>query len=277
LRIRSFPLLRVLGPAARFQQTDFLPSGMSTSLAPSLSGTTAPRRTSTHVTVVDWLLVLALCATAAAVVRAIWFTPPEALQGDAQKIFYVHVPAAIAGLYLACPLVAIGGALYLWLRDERLDRLAESSAELALIFLSIVLVTGPLWGKPIWGAWWSWDARLTSTLFLWFILLGYTVLRGAIDDRQQRARYAAVLGILAALLVPFIHLSVEMFRTMHPQPMVLTPDVVAPGKQRLSPEMGRTLSYAVLAFLLLFVALLRARLRFASLRDTVEALEAGHA
>jgi heme exporter protein C len=250
---------------------------MTNSMTHSLPRTAAAPRSAAAIKVFDWLVVLALLATVAAVVRAIWFTPAEALQGDAQKIFYIHVPAAIAGLYLACPLVAIGGALYLWLRDERLDRLAESSAELALIFLTIVLVTGPLWGKPIWGAWWSWDARLTSTLFLWFILLGYTVLRGAIDDRQQRARYAAVLGILAALLVPFIHLSVEMFRTMHPQPIVLTPDAVAPGKAKLSPEMGRTLSYAMVAFLLLFVALLRARLRFASLRDHVEALEAGHA
>jgi heme exporter protein C len=160
-------------------------------------------------------------------------------------------------------------------RDERLDRLAESSAEIALLFLTIVLVTGPIWGKPIWGAWWTWDARLTSTLFLWFVLLGYTVLRGAIEDRQQRARYAAVLGILAALLVPFIHLSVEMFRTMHPQPIVLTPDAVGPGKSKLSPEMGRTLSIAMLAFTALFVGLLRSRLRFSALRDRVDTLEAG--
>ena len=224
---------------------------------------------------VDWLLLLAITAVSAAIVRAIWFTPPEAMQGDAQKIFYVHVPSAVVGLYLACPLVAIGGALYLWLRDERLDRLAESAAEIALAFLTVVLVTGPIWGKPIWGAWWSWDARLTSTLFLWFVLLGYTVLRDAIEDRQQRARYAAIVGILAALLVPFIHLSVEMFRTMHPQPIVLTPDVVTPGKAKLSPEMGQTLSYAMLAFVALFVALLRSRLKFAALRDQVEAVEAG--
>ncbi|HYW50463.1 MAG TPA: cytochrome c biogenesis protein CcsA, partial [Gemmatimonadaceae bacterium] len=216
---------------------------MPDTLAPSLPHAGAGRPTRAPA-VFDWLMALAVAAVAAVIVRAIWFTPPEALQGDAQKIFYVHVPAAIVGLYMACPLVAIGGALYLWLRDERLDRLAESSAEIALCFLTVVLITGPIWGKPIWGAWWSWDARLTSTLFLWFILLGYTVLRGAIEDRQQRARYAAVLGILAALLVPFIHLSVEMFRTMHPQPIVITPDVVAPGKSKLSPEMSATLKFA---------------------------------
>jgi len=244
---------------------------MSDTLAPTLpAGAARPVRGA--VAVFDWLLAIAVVAMAAALARAIWFTPPEAFQGEAQKIFYIHVPAAVVGLYLACPLVAIGGAMYLWLRDDRLDRLAESSAEIALVFLSIVLVTGPLWAKPIWGAWWTWDARLTSTLFLWFILLGYTVLRGALEDRQQRARYSAVLGILAALLVPFIHLSVRLFRTMHPQPIVL-----APEKPKLSPEMGLTLTLAFIAFGLLFVAMLRGRLKYAALRDRVEALESGDA
>ncbi len=248
---------------------------MPDSFAQSMPSTGAARPARASAQVFDWLLALAVVAVAAVMVRAIWFTPAEALQGEAQKIFYIHVPSAVVGLYLACPLVAIGGALYLWLRDDRLDRLAESSAEIALVFLSVVLVTGPLWGKPIWGTWWSWDARLTSTLFLWFILLGYTVLRGAIEDRQQRARYAAVLGILAALLVPFIHLSVEMFRTMHPQPIVLTPEALRPGGAKLSPEMASTLKYSFVACTVLFVALLRGRLKYAVLRDRVESLEAG--
>ncbi len=245
---------------------------MPDTLARSLPSAGASRPAKAPVAVFDWLLAVAVVALAAVIARAIWFTPPEALQGEAQKIFYIHVPSAVVGLYMACPLVAIGGAMYLWLRDERLDRLAESSAEVALLFISIMLVTGPLWAKPIWGTWWTWDARLTSTLFLWFILLGYTVLRGAIEDRQQRARYSAVLGILASLLVPFIHLSVRLFRTMHPQPIVL-----APEKPKLSAEMGLTLSLAFAAFALLFVALLRGRLRYAALRDGVESLEAGDA
>ena len=243
---------------------------MPETFAPTLPTAGAGRPSRAPVAMFDWLMAVAMVAVAAVLARAIWFTPPEALQGEAQKIFYIHVPAAVVGLYLACPLVAIGGAMYLWLRDERLDRLAESAAEIALVFLTIVLVTGPLWGKPIWGTWWTWDARLTSTLFLWFVLLGYTVLRDAIEDRQQRARYSAVLGILAALLVPFIHLSVRLFRTMHPQPIVLTPD-----KPKLSAEMGLTLSLAFVAFALLFVALMRSRLRYAALRDRVESLESG--
>jgi heme exporter protein C len=238
-----------------------------TSTLPS-AGAEHPARPS--VVVFDWLLGVAVVAVAAVIVRAIWFTPAEALQGEAQKIFYIHVSSAVVGLYLACPLVAIGSALYLWLRDERLDRLAESAAEIALVFISIMLVTGPLWAKPIWGTWWTWDARLTSTLFLWFILLGYSVLRGAIEDRQQRARYSAVLGMLASLLVPFIHLSVRLFRTMHPQPIVL-----APERPKLSAEMGLTLGMAFVAFTLLFAALLRGRMKFAALRDRVEALESG--
>jgi heme exporter protein C len=221
---------------------------------------------------VDWLLAAAAVAVAATMIRAIYFTPAEALQGPAQKIFYVHVPAAIVGLYMACVLVAICSALYLWLKDERLDRMAESSAEVGLVFLTVVLITGPLWGKPIWGTWWTWDARLTLTLFLWFIVLGYLILRGAVDDRAMRARYSAVLGILAALLVPFIHLSVYLFRTLHPMPIVLKP-----GAPSLSPEMLRTLLLAIASFTLLFAALLRMRYRLAVERDAVELHEAGGA
>ncbi len=210
----------------------------------------------------DYLLITALLAIAAVLARAIWFTPVEAMQGPAQKIFYVHVPAATIGLYVGLPIVAICSAMYLWLRDDRVDRVAESAAEVSLLFLTAVLVTGPLWGKPVWGTWWTWDARLTLTLFLWFVVLGYLVMRGAVEDRQQRARFSAVLGLLAMLLVPFIHLSVELFRTMHPKAIVLKPS--APS---LPGEMLQTLMFGFGATLLLFVALLRARLRYANERE----------
>lgn len=244
---------------------------MSTSVAgatpaPSL----ATRPPASPVRAVDPLVAVALVALLGVMGWALLVTPVEALQGAAQKIFYVHVPSAIIGQYFAAPLCAIGGALYLWLRDERLDRLAESSAEVALLFLSLVLVTGPLWGKPIWGTWWSWDARLTTTLFLWFLVLGYLVLRGAIEDRAQRGRYSAVLGILAAIVVPFNHMTVKLFRGLHPQPIVLKPE--RPG---LSAEMGLAFGLSMAAFILLFVALLRARMRYAALRDEVELREAG--
>ena len=196
-------------------------------------------------------------------IRAIFFTPTEAVQGPAQKIFYVHAPAAWVA-FLAFGLVGLASVLYLWLREERLDRIAESSAEVGLMFTTVVLITGPLWGKPIWGTYWTWDARLTLTLFLWFIFVAYIVLRGAIDEREMRARYCAVLGILGALLVPFIHLSVYLFRTLHPKPILMKPD--APS---LPTEMLTTVLLAFAAFTLLYVALLRVRYRYAFDRDAL--------
>ena len=145
---------------------------------------------------IDWLLTIAVLAVAATFIRAIYFTPAEARQGLAQKIFYVHAPSAFIGLYVAFGLVAVAGVLYLWLRDERLDRIAASSAEVGVVYMTVVLITGPMWGKPIWGTWWTWDARLTLTLFIWFVFLGYLILRGAIEDHGTRARYSAVLGVL---------------------------------------------------------------------------------
>src|SRR4029079_8856313 len=131
--------------------------------------------------------------------------------------------SAFIALYVAFVLMALTSALYLWLKDEKLDRVAESSAEVGLCFTTVVLATGPIWGKTIWGTWWTWDARLTATLFLWFIILGYLVPRDAIEERGMRARSSAVLALLAALLIPFIPLSVYLFRTMHPMPIVAKP------------------------------------------------------
>lgn len=204
----------------------------------------------------------------AAFARALWFTPIEAKQGAAQKIFYVHVPSAFIALYVAFGLLAVTSALYLWLRDVRLDRMAESAAEVGLVFISVTLVTGPLWGKPIWGTWWTWDARLTSTLFLWFLVLGYLLLRASHDDPATRARYSAVLGLLMAVLVPFIHLTVYLFRTLHPQPIVLKPS--APS---LPAEMLTTLLLSTGALFLLFVGMLRARYRLADARDALPVVE----
>jgi len=194
-------------------------------------------------------------------IRAIFFTPIEAVQGPVQKIFYIHAPAAWVA-FMAFGLVAVASVLYLWLREDRLDRIAESSAEVGVVFTTVVLTTGPLWGKPVWGAYWTWDARLTLTLFLWFIYVAYLVMRGALDDRAMRARYSAVLGILGALLIPFIHLSVYLFRTLHPRPIVMKPS--APS---LPTEMLTTLLLAFGAFTLLYIALLRARYRYAVTRD----------
>jgi heme exporter protein C len=235
----------------------------------SATATSAAPGTLPEARSMDAFLAVSIVAVIAACVRAIWFTPVDAMLGAAQKIFYVHVPAAIVGLYLACALLAIASIGYLWIKDERLDRLAESSAEVGLLFMGIVLVTGPIWARTSWGTWWVWEARITSTLFLWLLVLGYLVLRGAVESPENRARLSAVMGSLAALLVPFIHLTVKLFRGMHPQPVVIKPE-----KPSMPPEMLATFGLASVATLLLFFALLRLRMRWAALRDARAALEA---
>ena len=211
---------------------------------------------------IPWLPTVAGVAVIGTLIRVAFFTPLEAKQGAAQKIFYLHVPAAWVA-FLAFFLVAVASGVYLWLRDARLDRFAESSAEVGVVFTTVVLITGPLWAKPIWGTYWAWwDVRLVSTLFLWFIYVSYMVLRGAIESPPLRARYSAVLGILGAFLIPFIHLSVYLFATMHPMPIV-----GKPSKPSLPNEMLLTLMLSLVSFTLLYFAFLQSRYRYAVDRD----------
>lgn len=200
-----------------------------------------------------WLSGLGLLGLVGVYVLALEFTPIEARQGLAQKIFYLHVPAAWAAL-MAFSLVGIASALYLWLKEPRLDRFAAASAEVGVVFSAVMLTTGPIWAKPIWGTWWTWDARLTLTLFVFFLFVGYLALRAAVHDPAERARFSAVVGILGMLLVPFVHLSVYLFRTLHPQPIVLKPS--APS---LPPEMLRTLLISTAVFTLLYLGFVTTR------------------
>ena len=213
--------------------------------------------------VFGWLFPVAVLAVIGIYVRAIYFTPIEALQGAAQKIYYVHVPSAV-GAYLAVGITALASLIYLWLRDERADRLAEASAEVGLVFLTMVLITGPLWAHRIWNAWWVWwDLRLTLTLFLWFVVAAYLVMRGGLDEPAVRARYSAVLAVLAALLIPFIHMSVYFaLPRMHPMPIVFKP-----SQPSLPGEMLTTFLLSMGAFTLLCIALIQARYRLSVLRD----------
>lgn len=207
-----------------------------------------------------WITGIALLALAGVYVLAITATPVEARQGLAQKIFYIHAPAAWSAM-LAFSLVGISSIIYLWLRDPRVDLFASASAEVGLVFSAIILTTGPIWGKPIWGTWWTWDARLTLTLFLFFLFIGYRVLRAAIADPGERARFSAVVGILGLVLVPFIHLSVYLFRTLHPQPIVLKP-----SRPSLPPEMLRTLLIAFAVTTLLYAGFVTWRYGLGMLR-----------
>jgi len=217
-------------------------------------------------------MAIGLVLVAAVYVRALVFTPEEATQGLAQKIFYIHAPSAWVALYLAGGLVGIASVLYLFLRDPRLDLFAASSAEVGAVFTTVVLVTGPIWGKTVWGAWWTWDARLTSTLFLYFLYLAYLTLRGAVEEPGRRARYSAVLGILCGVLVPFIHMTVYLFRTLHPMPVVLRP-----GKPELPGSMLATLLLSFVAFTVFFAGLLMRRYAWARLVDARAQNEADRA
>ncbi|MBA2564277.1 MAG: cytochrome c biogenesis protein CcsA [Gemmatimonadetes bacterium] len=212
-------------------------------------------------------------ATAAAFLVALGaialYAPLEAVQGVAQKIFYIHVPLAW------CAFVAVGVLLVSSLRflrrsEPRHDRLARAAAEVGIVFATLVLVTGSLWGKAVWGTWWTWDGRLTSTLVLWFLLAGYVLLRSLSEGPPARtARAAAVLGVIAAVDIPIIHLSVQWWRTLHPDPVVLRAGDIGGG---LTPRMLTTLSISLAAFSLLLVTLIALRRRIAEAEDEVEAL-----
>ena len=210
------------------------------------------------------IVVLGLVGLAGVYLLALRYTPVERNQGLPQKIFYVHVPAAWSAM-LAFSLVGIASILYLWLRDTRIDRFAESAAEAGLIFSLVMLTTGPLWGKPVWNTWWTWDARLTFTLILFFLFLGYRALRGALQDPSERARFSAVVGILGLVLVPFVHLTVYLFRTLHPQPIVLKPS--APS---LPWVMLRTLLLSLAVYTILLLGFITTRYGLATLASVSE-------
>ncbi|MBW3571014.1 MAG: cytochrome c biogenesis protein CcsA [Gemmatimonadetes bacterium] len=203
-----------------------------------------------------WSVGLGFLA-AATLVGSFWmiffYAPTEREMGIVQRIFYVHVPSAWVA-FLAFGIVALCSLGYLWLRDERLDAIALAAAELGVIFTTIVLITGPLWGKIAWGAWWVWEPRLTLTLLLWFIYVGYFILRGATESPERGKRFAAILGIVGAVDIPLIHMSVQWFRSQHPKPVIMNPE-----GPTAAPEIVQTLLVSLLAFTLLFLSLLLAR------------------
>jgi heme exporter protein C len=192
--------------------------------------------------------------------------PTEEKMGVVQRIFYFHVPSALAG-FLGVGLCALFSALYLWKRDRRLDLLAHASAELGVLFLTIVLLTGPIWARPVWGVWWTGEVRLTSTLVLWLLYAGYLILRQSAGSPEQAARFCAVIGIVGALDVPIIYYSVEWWRGLHPKVLKVS------GGQGLDPAMARTLALCSTTFILLFFLLLLQRVRLGLLQDQVESLK----
>jgi heme exporter protein C len=193
-----------------------------------------------------------------------FWVPTEATMGVVQRIFYIHVPAAWVA-FLAFGIVALCGGMYLWLGDDRLDMAAEAAAEGGMVFATIMITSGPLWGKIAWGTYWTWEPRLTLTLLLWFIYLGYFLVRRSTSNPEQGKKFSAVVGIVGVLDIPLIHISVSWLRSLHPQPVVIKPD--GPS---LDPAMLTTLMTGLLAFTILFFGLFLARYGVSQLRHAAE-------
>ncbi len=197
------------------------------------------------------------------------YTPPDRTLGLSQKIFYFHVPSAWVS-FLAFFIVFITSILYLWEKRRKWDIIAHSSAEVGLFFCTLVILTGPIWAKNDWGVWWVWDARLTTTLILWLIYVGYVMVRAYAGDYSKSARFAAVIGIVGFLDVPVIHVSVTWWRTLHPLPVMMRPEGLGAGTP---PSMFRTLMLCLFTFTLVYVILLSKRISLEKARDELENLK----
>jgi len=196
------------------------------------------------------LMVLALWA-------ALVWAPADRIEGDMQRMLYVHVPAAFT-MFLAYFLLALASVIYLVRRQDRWDEVAAATADVTMLFATVVLLTGPIWAKPVWGTWWVWDARLTSTLVLWLILVAYQMLRAYGGSAEQVARYCAVLAVIGFADLPIIHFSVKWWRTLHPDPKIMTEGSVGQG---VDPIMLATFAIGMVATLVFFSLLLSLRLR----------------
>jgi heme exporter protein C len=216
------------------------------------------------------LASVALTGLAASAVLSLRVAPPDAVQGDVQRLMYVHVPAAWLA-YLSFAVVFVASAAYLVTSRSRWDRLAAASAEVGVLFTALTIVLGALWGKPVWGTWWTWDPRLTTTAVLLLVYLAYLALRQMADSPRRRARWSAVLGVVGFLDVPIVHMSVVWWRSLHQAPTVLRP-----GAPTIAGSMLTALLVAVAAFTVAWAYLVTVRLRVGRLeeRAATEALSA---
>jgi len=196
------------------------------------------------------------------------YAPVEASMGLPQKIFYYHVPIAIlcyAGFFLCFA----GSAAYLYTGNEDYDAIALSGAEVGTLFITLVLITGMLWARPSWGAWWTWDPRLTTSLVLWLIYAGYIILRSQVEEPVLRAKYAAVMGIVGFVDVPIVHFSVQLWtRGIHP-----TLDKTAPDRG-MDPMMLNALKVCFPTVALIFLLLFATRLQYEFLLRRLDRLKA---
>jgi heme exporter protein C len=186
------------------------------------------------------------------------YAPVEKTMGIIQKIFYFHVSLAFLSFF-AFFIVFVASILFLYQRDRKWDILAQSSAEIGVIFCTLVLITGPIWAKPVWNVWWTWDPRLTTTLILWFIYVSYLMLRGMAGE-GQRGAFAAVFGIIGFINVPITFFAIRIWRTIHPV-------VIRPSGISITSPMLNTLIITLVAFTLLYFYLLKARTGLERMRE----------
>jgi heme exporter protein C len=210
------------------------------------------------------LSIVAIGSIMVAAVAVFLFAPVERTMGVVQKIFYFHLGSAFAS-FLAFTVVLAVSVLFLITRQARWDIIAVSAAEAGVLFCTLVLITGPLWARPVWGHWWVWDPRLTTTLILWFLYVGYFVIRQAVPGSRGEVA-AAVYGILAYVDVPIVYFSIRWWRGMHPQ-------VIQKGGGGLAPGMVIPLLISITAFAVLLLVLVRERAVLGGFRARVEQLE----
>ncbi len=213
-----------------------------------------------------WFTVLMFIAAISAIFM---YVPTEKTEGIIQRIMYFHIPCAWLAFF-AFFIVFVCSILFLWKKDREWDIYAHASAEIGVVFCSLVLITGPLWAKPVWGTWWVWDARLTSTLVLWLIYIAYLMLRMRTDAGSMRARYAAVVGIAGFLDIPIIHFSVLWWRTFHPKPKMITSEGIGTG---MANEMVITLGISLFAFTLLYFLMMEQRIALEKMKDEIDRLK----
>jgi len=205
--------------------------------------------------------VLLLVTMIVALYMAFLEAPREKTMGDLQRIFYFHVPAGMTGL-TAFAVNFVASVMFLIKKDRWWDNLALAAGEIGVMFISIVLVTGPIWAKPVWFVWWTWSPRLTSSLILWMLYVAYLLVRNYVPDPDRRAMMSAVFGIVAFVDAPIVWFSIRWWRDIHPSPMLETGG--------LSPAMRPALWTCWAAFQILFIYLIRRRFYLESARNDVE-------
>jgi heme exporter protein C len=203
-------------------------------------------------TLTPWTLGVGVLLAAVGVFLGLFVAPPDYQQGEAARIIYVHVPAAWMALFVYVCMAISSAVAFIW-KHPLADVAAKASAPIGCVFTALALVTGMLWGQPMWGAWWVWDARLTSVLILFFLYLGYIVLWGAIEEPTRAARAARILALVGVVNVPIIHFSVEWWSTLHQGATVFRTDGPSMSTSMLIPLLTMALAYNVLyaAFLLI--------------------------